>query len=552
MNPKIVIVGGVAGGATAAARARRISEKAEITVVERGPYVSYANCGLPYFISRDIVKRSALLLQTPEGFDARYGVRVLLETEAVEIDRPGKRVLVRSKDGESWLAYDKLILAQGGNPITPSMPGADASYVFKLWTVPDMDRMHAYIESDKPRTAVVVGGGFIGLEMAEALKKRGLATTVVELLPSVMATMDPEFGHQVASVLEANGVKVLTGVKVESVADSTVVLGDGRRLPADLVLFSVGVRPELTLARKAGLEIGPTGGLLVDDHLRTTDPDIYGAGDMLEIQHKVSGRRVRVPLAGPANRQGRIAASNALGLDMRYQGALGTSVVKIFEATAASTGLSERVAREAGFAIGVAVIYKGHHAGYYPGAEELSLKLVYDKKTAHLLGAQAFGPDGVDKRIDVLATALAGKLTLHDLAELDLAYAPPYSTANDPINLAAFVGENDLSGFSPLVSAAELKAELATPKPPLVLDVRTLGEFEASHLVGAVHVPLDDLRFELDRLPKDRRIVVHCRSGYRAHLAVRILKQHGFTNVANVTGGHISMVAEGGFNWKDT
>jgi NADPH-dependent 2,4-dienoyl-CoA reductase/sulfur reductase-like enzyme/rhodanese-related sulfurtransferase len=550
MKTKIVIVGGVAGGATAAARARRISEEAEITVVERGPYVSYANCGLPYFISRDIVKRSELLLQTPEGFDARYGVRVLLETEAIEIDRSGKKVLVRSKDGESWLDYDKLILAQGGNPITPSMPGADAPYVFRLWTVPDMDRMHAYIESDKPRSAVVVGGGFIGLEMAEALKKRGLATTVVELLPSVMATMDPEIGHQVAFVLEANGVKVLTGVKVESVADRTVVLGDGRRLSADLVLFSVGVRPELTLARKAGLEIGPTGGLLVDDHLRTADPDIYGAGDMLEIQHKVSGRRVRVPLAGPANRQGRIAASNALGLDMAYRGALGTSVVKIFEATAAATGLSERSAREAGFEVGVAVIYKGHHAGYYPGAEELALKLVYDKKTARLLGAQAFGQAGVDKRIDVLATALAGKLTLQDLAELDLAYAPPYSTANDPINLAAFIGLNDLSGFSPLVSAAELKAELATSKPPLVLDVRTLGEYEASHLVGAVHLPVDDLRFELDRLPKDRRIVVHCRSGFRAHLAVRILKQHGFADVANVTGGHMSMVAEGGFSWE--
>jgi NADPH-dependent 2,4-dienoyl-CoA reductase/sulfur reductase-like enzyme/rhodanese-related sulfurtransferase len=550
MKTKIVIVGGVAGGATAAARARRISEEAEITIIERGPYVSYANCGLPYFISRDIVKRSELLLQTPEGFDARYGVRVLLETEAIEIDRPGRRVLVRTKDGESWLPYDKLILAQGGNPITPSMPGADAPYVFKLWTVPDMDRMHAYIEKDKPCTAVVVGGGFIGLEMAEALKKRGLATTVVELLPSVMATMDPELGHQIADVLEANGVKVLTGVKVESVADRTVVLGDGRRLPADLVLFSVGVRPELVLARKAGLEIGPSGGLLVDDHLRTADPDIYGAGDMLEIQHKVSGRRVRVPLAGPANRQGRIAASNALGLDMRYQGALGTSAVKIFEATAAATGLSERAAREAGFAVGVAVIYKGHHASYYPGAEELSLKLIYDKKTAHLLGAQAFGPAGVDKRIDVLATALAGKLTLHDLADLDLAYAPPYSTANDPINLAAFIGQNDLSGFSPLVSAAELKAELATPKPPLVLDVRTLGEYEASHLAGAMHLPVDDLRFELDRLPKDRRIVVHCRSGYRAHLAARILKQHGFADVANVTGGHMSMVAEGGFNWE--
>jgi NADPH-dependent 2,4-dienoyl-CoA reductase/sulfur reductase-like enzyme/rhodanese-related sulfurtransferase len=550
MKIKIVIIGGVAGGATAAARARRISEEAEITVVERGPYVSYANCGLPYFISRDIEKRSALILQTPEGFDARYGVRVLLGTEAIEIDRSGKKVLVRGKDGESWLTYDKLILAQGGNPITPSMPGADAPYVFRLWTVPDMDRMHAYIETEKPRTAVVVGGGFIGIEMAEALKKRGLATTVVELLPSVMATMDPEFGHQIASVFEANGLKVLTGVKVESVADRNVVLGDGRRLPADLVLFSVGVRPELTLARKAGLDIGQTGGLLVDDHLRTSDPDIYAAGDMLEIQHKVSGRRVRVPLAGPANRQGRIAASNALGLDMRYQGALGTSVVKIFDATAAMTGLSERSAREAGFVVGVAVIHKEHHAGYYPGAEDLSLKLIYDKQTARLLGAQAFGPAGVDKRIDVLATALAGKLTLHDLAELDLAYAPPYSMANDPINLSAFIGLNDLSGFSPLVSAADLKVELAKPAPPIVLDVRTLGEYEASHLAGAVHIPLDDLRFELDRLSKDRRIVVHCRSGFRAHLAVRILKQRGFADVANVTGGHMSMLAEGGFPWE--
>jgi NADPH-dependent 2,4-dienoyl-CoA reductase/sulfur reductase-like enzyme/rhodanese-related sulfurtransferase len=540
MKTRIVIVGGVAGGATAAARARRISEDADITVVERGPYVSYANCGLPYFISRDIEKRSALLLQTPEGFDARYGVRVLLETEAVEIDRPGKKLLVRGKDGELSLDYDKLILAQGGNPITPSMPGADAPYVFKLWTVPDMDRMHAFIEKEQPRSAVVVGGGFIGLEMAEALKKRGLDTTVVELLPTVMATMDPEFGHQIASVLEENGVKVLTGAKVESVVDRTVVLGDGRRLPADLVLFSVGVRPELTLARRAGLEIGPTGGLLVDDRLRTTDPDIYAAGDMLEIAHKVSGRRVRVPLAGPANRQGRIAASNALG----------PSAVKIFEATAAATGLSEHSAREAGFAVGVAVIYKGHHAGYYPGAEELSLKLVYDKKTARLLGAQAFGRAGVDKRIDVLATGLAGKLTLHDLAELDLAYAPPYSTANDPINLAAFIGQNDISGFSPLVTAAELKAELAKPEPPLVLDVRTLGEYEASHLAGVVHIPVDDLRFESERLPENRRILVHCRSGFRAHLAVRMLKQQGFADVANVTGGHLSMVAEGGFNWE--
>ena len=550
MKTRIVIVGGVAGGATAAARARRISEDAEITVVERGPYVSYANCGLPYFISRDIEKRSALLLQTPEGFDARYGVKVLVDTEAVEIDRQGKRLLVRGKGGDSWLSYDKLILAQGGNPIAPSMPGADASYVFKMWTVPDMDRMHAYIEKAAPKTAVVVGGGFIGLEMAEALHKRGLATTVVELMPTVMSAMDPEFGHQIASTLEAHGVKVLTGAKVQSIEDRTVVLGDGRRVPADLVLFSVGVRPELALARKAGLEIGPAGGLVVDDHLRSTDPDIYGAGDMLEVENKVSGRRMRVPLAGPANRQGRIAASNALGMDMRYQGALGTGVVKIFDNTAALTGLCERTAREAGFDVGVAVIYKGHHAGYYPGAEDLSLKLIYEKKTARLLGAQAFGPAGVDKRIDVLATALAGKMTLHDLAELDLAYAPPYSTANDPINLAAFIGLNDISGFSPLVSAARVKAELAQPTPPIVLDVRTLGEYESGHVSGSVHIPVDDLRFEADRLPKNRRILVHCRSGFRSHLAVRILMQKGFSNVANITGGYLGMVAEGGFNWE--
>ncbi len=552
MKKQILVVGGVAAGATAAARARRISEEAEITVVERGPYVSYANCGLPYFISRDIEKRSELLLQTPEGFEARYGVRVLIETEAVEIDRSSRKVRVRDKDGEKWLTYDKLILAQGGNPIAPALPGADGPHVFRLWTVPDMDRMHGYIERNQPRSVVVVGGGFIGLEMSEALRKRGLATTVVELLPTVMAAMDADFGHQIASVLEANGVTVLTGAKVESIMDRTVVLADGRQLPADLVLFSVGVRPELTLARKAGLEIGPTGGLLVDDHLRTTDPNIYAAGDMLEIGHKVSGRRVRVPLAGPANRQGRIAASNALGMDMCYRGALGTSAVKIFDFTAAMTGLSERTAREAGFTVGVAVVHKGHHAEYYPGSEEISLKLVYDKKSARLLGAQAFGAAGVDKRIDVLATALAGNLTLHDLAEIDLAYAPPYSTANDPINMAAFVGLNDLSGFSPLVSAAAFKLELGKQAPPLALDVRTLGEYEAAHLAGAMHLPVDDLRFEMERLPSNRRIVVYCRTGYRAHLAVRMLKQRGFADVANLTGGKLSMVAEGGFNWETT
>lgn len=544
---RVLIIGGVAGGATAAARARRVDESAEITVLERGPYVSYANCGLPYFISGDIQSRSKLLLQTPEGFDKRYGVRVKVGTEALELDRAGKRVRVRDAAGEAWLPYDRLVLAQGGNPVLPPIPGADAPHVFRLWTVPDMDRLSGFLDREQPRAAVVVGGGFIGLEMAEAFRKRGLDTTVVELLPSVMSVMDPELGSLVARELEAGGVKVLTGVGVTAVhpAEKVLALSDGRRLPADLVLFSVGVRPELSLAKAAGLALGPSGGLLVDEHLRTSDPDIFAAGDMVEVEHKVSGRKVRIPLAGPANRQGRIAVSNALGLPMRYGGALGTSVVKIFEATAAMTGLGERAAREAGFDVASVVIVKDHHAGYYPGARELFLKVLYDRKTARLLGAQAFGQAGVEKRIDVLATALHGRMTLQDLAELDLAYAPPYSSANDPVNLAAFAGLNDLSGFSPLASAADLRAALAADPRPVVLDVRTAKEWDAGHLPGAVHVPVDDLRARAEVLPRSGRIYVYCRSGFRGHLAVRMLKARGFNDVVNVTGGWLAMSAAG-------
>lgn len=549
MKKKILIMGGVAGGATAAARARRLDESADITIIERGPYVSYANCGLPYFISGEITKRSQLLLQTPEGFDARYQVRVLVNTEAVAIDRAGKQVTVRGPEGESRLPYDRLILAQGGSPMLPPIAGIDAPNVFRLWTVPDMDRLHEQLSTSGVRSAVVVGGGFIGLEMAEAFAKRGLATTVVEMLPTVMATMDRELGVRIAQELAANGVQVVTSAQVSRVlaAERKVELADGRRLDGDVVLFSVGVRPELTLAKQAGLTIGAAGGVLVDEHLRTSDPDIFAAGDMVEVVHRVSGRKVRIPLAGPANRQGRIAASNALGVEMRFGGALGTSVVKVFEATAAMTGLGERAARDAGFDVGVAVIHKDHHAGYYPGAKELTLKLVYDRKTARVLGGQAFGHDGVEKRIDVLATALAGKMSLHDLAELDLAYAPPYSSANDPVNLAAFVGLNDISGHSPLVTPDALKAELSSTSPPLLLDVRTLGEFEQGHIKEARHLPVDDVRFELDGVPKDRRVVVYCRSGYRAHLALRVLRQNGFADVANVTGGYLSIAAEGGF-----
>ena len=545
---KILIIGGVAAGATAAARARRISEDADITIVERGPYVSYANCGLPYFISRDIQKRSKLLLQTPEGFSSRYRVTALVDTEAREIDRAGKRVRIKGPQGESSLPYDALILAQGGSPVTPPVEGADSPHVFRLWTVPDMDRIHAYIDSAKPRSAVVAGGGFIGLEMAEALRTRGLKTTVVELLPRVMSAMDPEFGTMIARRLEAEGVRVLTGLGVKAVIRDSreVELSDGSRIPGDLVLFSVGVRPELSLARQAGLAIGASGGLLVDEHLRTSDPSIYAAGDMVEVVQKVSGRKVRIPLAGPANRQGRIAASNALGMNVRYTGALGTSVVKVFGATAASTGLTEKAAREAGFEAGVSVVHRDHHAAYYPGASEMTLKLVYDRKTARVLGAQAFGGAGVEKRIDVLAAALQGKLTLHDLAELDLAYAPPYSSANDPINLAAFVGLNDLTDFSPVETAAELKAAIEAGGA-FVLDVRNLGEYETSRLAGSVNIPVDEIRDRLDEIPRNRRIHILCRVGFRGHLALRILRGAGMADAVNVTGGYLSVLAEAGF-----
>jgi NADPH-dependent 2,4-dienoyl-CoA reductase/sulfur reductase-like enzyme/rhodanese-related sulfurtransferase len=550
---KLLVIGGVAGGATAAARARRLSESADITIVERGQYVSYANCGLPYFVSGDIQKRSKLLLQTPEGFDSRYGVKVLLQTEAVEIDTARTRVRVKGPDGEAWLFYDSLILAQGGSPVVPPLPGVDSPNVFRLWTVPDMDRIHAWVDEKKPKSAVIAGGGFIGLEMAEAFVRRGISTTIVELMPRVMSVMDPEFGTLIARRLESNGVRVLTGVGLKSVdhCAGTVELADGTKVDGEIVLMSVGVRPELALARQAGLAIGKSGGLLVDEYLRTSDARIWAAGDMNEVVHKVNGRKVRVPLAGPANRQGRIAASNALGMKLKYAGALGSSVVKVFDATAASTGLTEKAAREAGMPAAAAVVVKDHHAGYFPGAKEMVLKLVYDRSTSRVLGAQAFGDEGVEKRIDVVAVALQGRMFLQDLAEVDLAYAPPYSSANDPINVAAFVGQNDISGYSPIVSAEEALALLASADAaarPLLLDVRNLNEYEAGHVRGAQHIPLDELRFRLDELPGGRAIVVHCRSGFRSHLALRILKEHGWSDVRNLTGGWVAIDAAGGFD----
>ncbi len=540
MEKKIVIVGGVAAGATAAARIRRLDETASITIIEKGPYVSFANCGLPYRISGDIAKRSALILQTPEGFLARYKVEVQLSTEAIAIDRAGKNLKVRGPEGEKDIPYDSLILAQGGSPFTPGIAGTGAAHVFKLWTIPDMDAIQKYIENEKPASALVLGGGFIGLEVAEAFIKRGLSTTIVELTDHIMPPADTEFGALIAGAFHEAGAEVRTGVSVVSIdaEKKTATLSDGSTVPAGIVLISAGVRPNLDLARAAGLGIGAAGGLSVDETLATSDPHIWAAGDMVEIRRLVDGRTVRIPLAGPANRQGRIAGTNALGGSETYSGALGTSVFKAVESTFAMTGLSEKAARDAGFPVKTSTVFRGDHASYYPGAQELALKLVYDGSSGRLLGAQAFGKAGVEKRIDVAATALAAGMKVSDLARLDLAYAPPYSSANDPINMAAFAAENDMSGYSPNVAPAEA---LAAAKEAILLDVRTYGEFSKLSLAGSVHIPLDELRDRLDELPRDRAILVVSKAGYEGHLAARILAQSGHPGVRYVSGGISAM-----------
>ena len=536
---KILIIGGVAGGATAAARIRRLGETAEITVLEKGPYVSFANCGLPYFISKDIQRRSSLLLQTPEGFYSRYRVDVKVNTEAVEIKRDQKVVVARTSGGTEEFPYDKLLLAQGGSPVVPALPGASGKHVFKLWTIPDMDRIHAFIEEKKPAHAVIAGGGFIGLEMAEALSARGIAVTLVELAPQVMIVMDAEFGAMIKSGLEERGIQVKTHVGLSEIRSNSVLLSDGSVLDAEMVLLSIGVRPELALAKSAGIEIGASGGLVVDETMRTNDPNIFAAGDMVEISNKVHGRKVRIPLAGPANRQGRIAASNMLGKRMLYRGALGTSVVKLFDSTAASTGLSEKAAREAGFDVGVSYVFKDDHVTYYPGGRQLALKLVYDRKTMRLLGGQAYGQSGVEKRIDVLATALQGKMTLEDLSELDLAYAPPYNSANDPLNLAAFVGLNHVTNFSPLRTPSETLVELRGGGG-MILDVRTLGERSKAPLQNAIHIPADEIRDRMNEIPKEKTIYILSKDGFLGHTTLQILKAHGWPRLFNIAGGYLA------------
>lgn len=476
---KIVIIGGVAAGATAAAKARRLSSEAQITVLEAGPDISFANCGLPYYIGGDIKNRSKLILQSPESFHEQYQTSVNIFTTATEIDRKNQVVhAVDSRTGEKKsYDYTKLILAQGGRPIFPPIPGADLDHVFQLWTLEDMDRIQSFLEQKKPKTAVVVGGGFIGLEMVEALVKRGIKTTVVEMMPHVMAVMEAEIAGFIQQEMVSYGVEILTSKGVTQIAKKTVTLNDESNIDADLVLLSIGVRPTLKLAQEAGLVLGEAGGLLVDSTLKTSDDNIYAAGDMIELEHRVNGKKVRIPLAGPANRQGRIAAENALGKNHEYKGAIGTSIVRVFEAVAGTTGLSLKGARAAGLNADAVVIHKEHHTAYYPGAEQVSVLVVYDRDTGVVLGGQTAGYEGADRRLDVIATAAAAKLTVSDLADIDFAYSPPIGTANDAMNMAAYAAENRISGYSPALTASELD-EYLKDKQPVWIDVRDVFSFD--------------------------------------------------------------------------
>ncbi len=545
-SKRIIVVGGVAGGASAAARARRLSEEAEIIVFERGPHVSFANCGLPYYVGGEIQEEKALLLQTPESLRARFNLDVRVHSEVVSIDRKAKSVKIRElPDGrEYYQGYDALVLAPGASPVKPPLPGIDRKGHFTVRNIPDVERITKWLQQGAARNAVVVGGGYIGLEMAEQLKERGLNVTVVEALPQLMAPLDPEMAGWITQELRARGVEVVLKDAVasfeaprpdEQACASVVVLKSGRRLAADLVVLGLGVRPDTKLAKEAGLEIGPTGGIRVNDRLQTSDPSIWAVGDAVEVRDVVSGIPGVIPLAGPANRQGRIAADNILGRDSKYEGTYGTAIVRVFKLAAACTGTNEKCLRKAGIAYHAVHLHPGSHAGYYPGAAPIAIKLLFAPGTGKLLGAQAVGSDGVDKRIDVLATALKAGMTVHDIAELELAYAPPFGSAKDPINLAGMAAQNVLAGDVALAQWHEVNG--LDTKGTFVLDVRTDAERKAGFIPGSIHIPLHELRHRLGELPTDREIVVSCQSGQRSYFACRMLNQRGF-RTRNLTGSY--------------
>ncbi len=534
---KTIIIGGVAGGASCAARLRRLDESAEIILLERGEYISYANCGLPYYIGDVIRSRDALLVQKPEVMRQRFRVDVRTGNEALSLDRDKKTVLVkRLETGETYEeTYDKLVLATGSSPIRPPIPGIDSPRVRTLWTVPDTDALRELSRTDGVRSAAVIGGGFIGLEVAENLRRAGLDVTIVEMLDQVMAPMDYEMAQLLHENIEANGVHLLLGDGVDAFRDDgrqvTVALKSGKEIAVELVVLSIGVRPNSALAKAAGLALNARGGVVTDGHMRTSDPDIYAVGDIAEVDELVFGERALAPLAGPANKEGRIAADNIAGGDSVFRGAQSTSIFKVFDLTAACTGVSEKALVKRGLVRGRdyerAIITQNSHAGYYPGAVPMYLKLLFSLDGKKLFGAQIVGYDGVDKRIDTLAATLRLGGGVRELTELELAYAPPYSSAKDPVNMLGFTAENVLTGK---VRFSDWDAVEKLPDA-LLLDVREEAERAVFPMENAVHIPLGQLREHLAELDRSRLILVFCVIGVRSYNAVRVLMQHGFENV---------------------
>ncbi|MCA9412874.1 MAG: FAD-dependent oxidoreductase [Candidatus Omnitrophica bacterium] len=538
-EPTIVIIGGVAGGASAATRARRCNENARILLYEKDEHVSFANCGLPYYIGEEIQDREKLLVGKESLFRDRFNIEVFSRHQVISIDRESKTVEVRNLETGviHTEPYDKVILSPGASPFLPPLDGTDSRNVFSLRNLNDADRIKEYIETEGVKNAVMVGAGFIGLEMVEQLHEIGIGVSLVELADQVLGPLDSEVAAFVEEDLQNHGVHLylndsIDSLLVEEGKVGSVRLKTGAEIKTDLVLFGIGVRPTTQLAQDAGLEIGPMGGIRVDEYMRTSDPDIYAVGDAVEYPHGLLDHPMRVALGGPANRAGRIAGEHAVtGKSHPFTPVLGTAIVRVFGKTAGMTGLSEKVAAKEGIPHRSIYVAAGDHAGYYPGAEEMVLKLTYDPESAKVLGAQIVGGNGVDKRIDVIATNLHYGGTVHDLAGLDLAYAPPFGSAKDPVHLAGFVAQNDLDGSSPVLATD------ADWRGRTVVDIRTSKEFDSGHLPEAIHIPLDELRERMNEIDGHDRIAVVCESGKRGHVATRILKQHGFEESMNASGG---------------
>lgn len=534
---KIVIIGGVAGGASAAARARRLDEDAEIVVLERGHHPSFANCGLPYYVGGEIQSRDKLLVAPVEMLRQRHRLDVRTRCEVTRIERDEHLVHVTNLESNEFYveSYDKLIIATGASPFRPPIPGIDSSRVLELRDLSDADKMHAMATSGASH-AVIVGGGFIGVEVAENLVRRGIHVTIVERLDQILAPWDSEMVRPVEAHMRKQGVELLLQESTTSFEETEsglrVGLESGTTLECNFAVVCIGVRPESRLAAEADIECGPRGGILVNDSMQTSDPDVYAVGDVTQVSCFVSKNPVQIPLAGPANRQGRIAADHIFGRSSTYRGTQGTAIVGVFGMTAAMTGLSEKILRGSGTSFEKIFIHPSDHAGYFPGANQMTLKLLFDRATGVILGAQCVGTTGVDKRIDVLAVAIQAGMTVYDLEEVELCYAPQYGHAKDPINMAGFVASGVIRGDQPVVHLESIAADSL-----LLVDVRTEGEFEVGHLPGAINIPLESLRERTSELPKDRKIATHCKVGQRGYLAARLLNQNGF-NAANLSGGY--------------